>query len=159
MAANKAKQADTSERRSKAIKLRLAGLDWTEIAQRLDYASRGAAATDVSRALEQNRKEESTLVDELRQTETLRLDRLMAGLWPKAAAGNVRAAEAALKIIDRRCKLWGLDMRSAAETDPSAALSLIGNIMTAISAAAAPEGVEVEEPATEDLDPDIPVAA
>lgn len=145
MAANKAQQATTAERRTKAIKLRLAGLDWQEIADRLEYSSRGSACADVSRALEQHRKEEATAVEELRQTEALRLDRLMAGLWPKAAAGNVRAAEAALKVIDRRCKLWGLDMRSAAETDPSTALSLIGNIMTAITAAAAPdEGMEAE---------------
>ena len=158
MAANTAQQAETSARRAKAIKLRLAGLDWQEIADRLEYSSRGAACADVSRALEANRKEESDAVDELRQVETLRLDRLMAGLWAKAASGNVRAAEAALKVIDRRCKLWGLDMRSPMESDPSAALSLIGNIMTAINAAAAPD-VEVEEPSTDELTPDVPEAA
>jgi hypothetical protein len=101
--------AETSERRAQAIALRIAGLEWQEIANRLGYASRGAACTDVSRALESNRREERAQVEELRFVESQRLDRLQVAVWAQAIAGDPRAVEAALKVMDRRAKLFGLD--------------------------------------------------
>ena len=89
--------------------MRLAGLDYDTIATRLGYASRGAAHTDISRALEANVAEMNRSAEVLRQEELQRLDRLQAGVWTAAAAGDTRAVETALRIIDRRCKLLGLD--------------------------------------------------
>lgn len=109
MAASKAQRAATAERRSKAVAMRLAGIDYDTIAQRLGYSDRGAAHKDISRALEQNVAELSRNADVLRQEELQRLDRLQAGVWAAAAAGDTKAVDTALKIIDRRCKLLGLD--------------------------------------------------
>lgn len=115
MPASKAQRAKTADRRGKAIALRLAGMDWQTIADRLDYSSRAAACVDVNRALEANLAEQSQAADTLRETETLRLDRLQAAAWPSAVKGDLKAIETVLKVIDRRVKLQGLDMPLRAE--------------------------------------------
>lgn len=109
MPASKAQRAATAERRSKAVAMRLAGIDYETITKRLGYSSRAAAHVDITRALEANVAEQNHNADVLRQEELQRLDRLQAGVWAAAAAGNSRAVETVLRIIDRRCKLLGLD--------------------------------------------------
>jgi len=111
----KAKRAQVADRRQKAITLRLAGMDWQSIADRLGYADRGAACKDVARALETNLAEQSQAADTLREVESLRLDRLQAAAWPSAVKGDLKAIETVLKVIDRRVKLQGLDMPLRAE--------------------------------------------
>lgn len=115
MPASKAQRAKTADRRGKAIALRLAGMDWQTIADRLDYASRAAACVDVNRALEANLAEQSQAADTLREVESQRLDRLQAAAWPSAVKGDLKAIETVLKVIDRRVKLQGLDMPLRAE--------------------------------------------
>jgi len=43
--------------------------------------------------------------------EQQRLDALQAGIWPKAMAGDSRAVEVALKVLERRARLLGLDFQ------------------------------------------------
>lgn len=109
MPASKAQRAATAERRAKAVAMRLAGVDYDTIAQRLGYASRGAAYTDIDRALQTRLAEQRHGADVLRQQELARLDRLQAAAWTAAASGDLKAIETVLKVIDRRCKLLGLD--------------------------------------------------
>lgn len=110
MPASRAQQAATAERRAKAIAMYLGGVtDWQKIATTLGYASRGAAHTDVTRALERATAEANRNADVLRQQELMRLDRLQQALWTKALAGDPKATYAVLGIIDRRCKILGLD--------------------------------------------------
>lgn len=109
MPASKAQRAATAERRGKAVAMRLAGLDYETIANRLGYASRGAACQDITRALEANVAEQNRNADVLRQEELQRLNRLQAGVWQAAVSGDTKAVDTALRIIDRRCKLLGLD--------------------------------------------------
>jgi hypothetical protein len=109
MSASKARRAVTAKRRTDAITLRLAGMDWTSIADRLGYSDRGAACKDVTRALEANIVEQRVSAEELREVELLRLDRLQAAVWGAAVQGDLRAIETCLKILDRRAKLLGLD--------------------------------------------------
>ena len=47
--------------------------------------------------------------DELRTLELERLDRLLLGVWGQAAKGNQGAVDRALKIMERRARLLGLD--------------------------------------------------
>lgn len=115
MPASKAQRAQTAERRKKAITLRLAGMDWQSIADQLGYSTRGAACTDVARALEVNLAEQTQAADTLREVESLRLDRLQAAAWPAAVKGDLKAIDTVLKVIDRRVKLQGLDMPLRAE--------------------------------------------
>lgn len=105
MPASKAQRAVTAERRSKAIAMKLAGADYEHIATRLGYASRGAAYTDIDRAMQASVAEQDREASVLRQVEVARLDRLQAAFWPRALGGDTKAGELCLKIIDRRCKL------------------------------------------------------
>ncbi len=109
MPASTAQRAATAERRTRAISMRLAGVDYETIARQLGYSDRSAACKDVSRALEQRTKEQQQSADALRTAEIMRLDRLQAGLWTAAAAGDPRSVETVIKVIDRRVKLLGLD--------------------------------------------------
>lgn len=116
MPASKAQRAATAERRGKAIAMRLAGLDYETIAKRLGYrGGRGAACKDIERALVANIAAQRTSTEEYREVELLRLDRLQAASWQAAAAGDLRSIETVLRIIDRRCKLLGLDAPVRAE--------------------------------------------
>lgn len=111
MPASRAQRTKTAERRSQAVQLRIAGADWETIARTCGYASRGAACTDVNRALEVATAEQQRNVDVLRHMELARLDRLQRAFWAAAIGGGEGATEAArtvLGIIDRRCKLLGL---------------------------------------------------
>lgn len=110
MPPSKAQRAKTAARRTQAIQLRLAGTEWQQIADALGYASRAAAYVDVNRALEKALAEQRTGAEVLRETELLRLDRLQRGLWPTAVAGDTKAADTVLRIIDRRMRLLGLDV-------------------------------------------------
>jgi hypothetical protein len=47
--------------------------------------------------------------DELRKMELERLDRLLLAVWGQAAKGNQGGIDRALKIMERRAKLLGLD--------------------------------------------------
>jgi hypothetical protein len=131
MPASKAQRAQTAERRGKAIALRLAGLDYETIAQRLGYSGRAAAYKDIERALAANLAQERASSEELRKVELLRLDRLQAAAWQAAATGDLRAIETVLKVIDRRCKLLGLDapVRSRVEiVDDELAQALVAQL-------------------------------
>lgn len=109
MPASKAQQAATAERRAKAIALRIAGMDWQTIADRLGYSDRASACKDVTRALERHRSEESRQIEILRQLTEERLDRLQAAYWAKALQGDPKAAEIVMKVMDRRAKHDGTD--------------------------------------------------
>lgn len=96
-------------RQIKAVALRLAGLDFQSISDQLGYTNRSLAAQDVDRAISARIEDGTRSIDELREMELLRLDRLQAAAWAKALAGELKSIELVMKIIDRRCKLLGLD--------------------------------------------------
>jgi hypothetical protein len=108
MPASRAQRTKTAERRAKAVQLRIAGASWETIAQSCGYASRGAANTDVTRAMEAATAEACRNADVLRQLEITRLDRLQQAVWAEAIKGDQDAIRTVLGIIDRRCKLLGL---------------------------------------------------
>ena len=51
---------------------------------------------------------------ELLNLEVTRLDALQAAVWDDAMTGDVRAVEAALKLVQARSKLLGLDTDQSA---------------------------------------------
>ncbi|MFB6805474.1 hypothetical protein [Streptomyces sp. NPDC056387] len=109
MVASRAQQAATAERRAKAIRMKIDGHTYEEIAKALGYSSKGSACCDVRRALEKHVVEEGLAVEAWRELELARLDVLQKAIWPEAMDGSPRAIETALKILDRRAKLLGLD--------------------------------------------------
>lgn len=110
MPASTAKQAEVSERRANAIKMRIAGIDYQTIADQLGYKSRGAACQDVSRAFDRNRAEEGRDIERLRELELARYERAQAALWPKVLKGELAAIDTFIRLSARRARVLGLDV-------------------------------------------------
>ncbi len=102
-----AQLAKARRRDAQAVELALAGASYDAIAAELGYADRSGAWRAVRRALDRH---EAADVVALREQEVARLDRLQRGLWSKAVRGDVQAAAVVLRLIDRRCRLQGLDV-------------------------------------------------
>lgn len=146
MPASRAKRADVAKRRAEAVAMRMAGASYQDIADKLDYNSRGAACQDVTRALEANIAEQNRAVEVYREEELQRLDLLMAEAWrvlrrqhvtvshgriirdeetdqPLLDDGPVLAAiDRVLKIQERRAKFLGLDAPTRVEAITTDAL-------------------------------------
>ena len=93
--------------------LRWPGMCWPgrmkydEVARQVGYANRGTAHRAVAQALSERLVDG---IDELRALEVARLDAMQAALWPpQVEAGDTRASMTVIRIIDRRCRLLGLD--------------------------------------------------
>lgn len=102
------------ERAGKVYELRLAGKSPSEIAELLGLPR----VEDVHHLLELRIKDDSAYLtgqdrDTILGMEMLRLDHLQAAVWPAAMMGDPKSVDSALKIIQTRAKLSGLDM-----TDP-----------------------------------------
>lgn len=104
------------ERRRKVVQLRLAGVQFAEIGRRMadeygpDTTDPAAhARVDWQRAREESRRLTEDSVEELRAVEIERLEMLLAGVWTKALKGDTKAVDSAARLIERLCKLKGLD--------------------------------------------------
>lgn len=98
-------KARSVHREARAVELLMAGRDYDHIAAELGYSSRSGAWRAVQRALRKRREE---VAGEYLTLELDRLDALQCALWDDAIAGDPKAVEGVLKIIDRRCELLGL---------------------------------------------------
>lgn len=113
--ATKAQRAATAERRSKAIAMKLAGATYEQIATALKYAGRGAACTDVHRALEQSLAEVHRDGEVLRHELVLQLEQVKRAMWPAMLKGDTKAAGEVIRAIDRIAKLMGADAPTRVE--------------------------------------------
>lgn len=103
-------EAEATQKAWTAYKLRQTGLDWRTVADKCGYPTPTTARTEVKVWLERtaaNLSRERRL-DALEE-ELDRLDALQEANWHQAIAGDTKATEAVLKVIDRRIKLLGLD--------------------------------------------------
>lgn len=92
-------------RRVEAMSLKMAGLDWDQIAARLQTTRRNAqrlVEDTIARAV-------ATGVEAMREVENARLDRMQAGIWSQAIQGDIPSINAVLRIQDRRARMNGLD--------------------------------------------------
>jgi len=112
--ATSARRVGARERELAAVGLRLQGLPYGAIAERLG-TSRGTAHALVLRSLERTAEALGESAGILRQVEIERLDAMLAGLWPAATSGDVSAVNAALRVSERRARLLGLDAPQRAE--------------------------------------------
>jgi hypothetical protein len=99
-------KAVTEWRKARAVELAVMGTPYEEIAQEVGYANRGTAWRTVTNALAERTDKG---VKELRVLEGDRLDQLQNALWGEAVAGDVKAVDAVLRIIQARVRLFGLD--------------------------------------------------
>jgi hypothetical protein len=104
------------ERRRKVVQLRLAGVSFPEIGRKI-AAEYGRGATDPAalarvdwqRAREKSRRLTEDSVEELREIQFDRLERVLSGVWGNAVKGDTKAADTATRVIAQICKLKGLD--------------------------------------------------
>ncbi|TSD98881.1 hypothetical protein FOV72_03760 [Gordonia rubripertincta] len=97
---------DERTRAAAALELRRTGLPYHAIADRLGYADESGARKAVTRLLD---RREAEGVAELRAVEGDRLDALQAAAWDAAVSGDLDAIKTVLSVIDRRCRLFGLN--------------------------------------------------
>lgn len=132
------RRARVAERRRKAVGMRMAGVDYETIAERLGYAGRAAACKDIQRALAPRIAEDvKVTTDEQRQLELTRLDRLQAAAWPGVIAGDLRAIDTVVRIIATRAKIRRdaeAAARDARETTPPVGVSGIADLTERIAA-------------------------
>lgn len=110
---NKKRESTTSPRRleaarkqAEALQLREDGDTFQQIADKIGYATRDSAQKAVMAALDKMLSEPA---EHVRELELIRLDGLWRVTYKKAKEGDIKSVEAALKIMDRRARLTGLD--------------------------------------------------
>lgn len=99
------RRVKSRERMTRALNLRASGATYQAIADDLDITAPSAHAL-VQKALHEIPAE---AVDELRRVELGRLDQMLLGIWTEATSGNLNAIDRAVKLMERRAKLAGLD--------------------------------------------------
>ncbi len=110
------RRARTTDRQRKALDLRIEGLSYEAIGNRLGITKQSAHEL-VMRALEEAKAQTAENVEKVRAMELRRADALLQALWKKRA--DPKAARAILGAMDRRAKLLGLDAPTkSALTDP-----------------------------------------
>lgn len=100
------RRVESKQRVAKAMSLRLAGVTYQAIADACGYNSPQAAHKAVTDALQQAVREPTR---ELLELELARLDALLFAIWPAARRGVLGAVDRAVRIMERRAKLLGLD--------------------------------------------------
>lgn len=113
-ATSKSKESKTSARRLRAarkqvraLELRITGLSYREIARELKYKGPSGSFKAVDAALKRNVYDRT---EEIVNLELDRLDEMQVVAWKHVTvAGDLKAIDRVLKIMERRSKLLGLD--------------------------------------------------
>lgn len=174
-------RARISERRNKAIDLKLTGLSYRQIADRLDISHTQARRDVEERLKEDAQKRPQT--QQLRQLENHRLDILHQSWWPRALERleideqtgareghdpDPAALDRVLRIMERRAKLNGLDMPTQIDVNSNLAAEVyipesLEEVYAARNAFAqaryerleqAARGASTDRPTDEDVDED-----
>jgi hypothetical protein len=107
-----ANQLASHDRKLQALELRKAGATYQAIADQLGYRSVSGAHKAVTAALKATLREPA---DQLRELELTRLDAMLLPLWRRVQSGDEKAVDRALRIMERRARLLGLDAPSRGE--------------------------------------------
>src|SRR3954471_19619122 len=103
------REATLMEERAAAVRLRVAGRDYQAIADVLGIELRKARMH--CDAWVRSRRPAPEIQDELTKISDARLEILHEVWWPKAREGDERALDNVLKILDRRAKIMGLEVK------------------------------------------------
>ncbi len=100
------------------MELRKLGLTYQQVGDQLGVTPGGAHKMVVAALRKLNEQTLESAAD-LRRLETERLDQLLVAIASKARQGHLGAVDRVLRIMQRRARLWGLDMplRVHAETE------------------------------------------
>ncbi|MEV5429260.1 hypothetical protein [Streptomyces sp. NPDC052701] len=101
-------------RQVKALELAAEGKTYSEIAAALGYSDKSGARKLVQRALAARADPSAA---QLRVIEGVRLDMLLRAVWPHAMKGETESVREAVRISERRAKLFGLDAPAVHKVD------------------------------------------
>jgi len=96
------------DRMAKALDLRIAGATYSQIGRQLEVSEK-TAYLDVQAGLGRLDTVTKQKAERLRDLEARRLDQLTLALAPGIRAGDPRAIVAAVRVMERRARLFGLD--------------------------------------------------
>lgn len=105
-----ARRLAAAGKRKAALELRLGGMTYEVIAERIG-CSRPVAWRYVKGTLDDLIAQAAETGAAVLRMELDRLDLLLTALWGDALVGNVAAVDRVLKIMERRAKLLGLDAK------------------------------------------------
>jgi transposase-like protein len=112
------KRLIAAERQREALDLRRQGYSYSMIAERIGVSAQ-TCFRYVRDGIDSIIKETKEEAEEIRTLELERLDELLRALWPGATDGEPQAIDKALKIMERRAKMLGLDAPTkVAPTNP-----------------------------------------
>lgn len=106
------------EKALECLALRKLGMNYRDIAEKVGYASAGAAQYAVRQVLDEQLEMSSEEIEAVRKIELERLDDIYFVLYEAVRKGDrasPRAAEVAVKVMERRSKLLGLDAADRTE--------------------------------------------
>src|SRR5262245_6243514 len=95
------RKVETAERRLQALNLRKEGLTFEAIGRAMGYTEQRAHKV-VTEELQRLNAERAETAAEVARLELERLDALHRAVWPKAAAGDLEALSAVVKLMARR---------------------------------------------------------
>ena len=96
---------------------RQSGLSWDEVAEAVGYENSNTAKVNVNRFVQKAGLEaDRTRREEALMMELDRLDRLQYACWGQAMTGDLKAIETALRVINTRARILGLDQVSLTQT-------------------------------------------
>lgn len=116
------RKVTAENRRIEALELRKQGFSYDEIAARLGV-SKAAAYKSVRTALDTLKDEVYEGAEALRILEMERLDSLFEKAYSAAMAGDLVAIDKAVKVMERRARLCGLDAAVRSEISGSLVMS------------------------------------
>jgi len=97
---------EVGEKTRRAMALKLSGASYAAIAQHLGYSDASAARKAVMRGMKAAEQENA---GELRRIHYGRLEHMLTLLWPDVNAKDMPSISAALSIMDRMERLYGLN--------------------------------------------------
>lgn len=138
---NVAEQAVDAANLDKAIKMRVRGAHWSEIARACGYSSQAAALKAVGDAMAAATQRAAETADQMRDAANLQLDALLGEAWtmleesaPYDEDGNqqddrairLRAVDEARRLIESKAKLNKLSDRQAETEDDVLKIRIVG---------------------------------
>jgi hypothetical protein len=109
---NVAQQTLDAQNLARAIKLRVRGAHWNEIAAQCSFSSPAAALAAVGRAMEEATQRATETADQMRDTANMQLDALLGEAWDmidERAPETYDAEGNALSTDDRAVRLRAVD--------------------------------------------------
>ena len=96
----------SAEKTRRSIALKLAGASYAQIAQQIGYSDASGARKAVQRGMKTSLQENSS---ELKRIHYGRLEHMLMLLWPEVNTRDLPSMSAALAVMDRMERLYGLN--------------------------------------------------